>query len=161
MPEPTNPGKKPSPTVVDNKLRSDWNDFTEYLEKKGYKGNPELDKWGLGYKLLDEYVKITPNTSLSREKLPLIRNEMVNYRKWVLDESKKPLGQGKASLSKGVDDTNFMRHVIENEKTADPIYPGSRFTSTKFPSGYINSFIDKTLVETKKIPFVKVGQTIR
>ena len=161
MPDPKEPTKKPAPSV-DNKLRSEWNQFVDFVEKRGYKGNPELDKWGLGYKLFDEYVAANKGkTSLSRETLPIIRNEMVNYRKWVLDESKKPLGVGKARLSDGVDDTNFMRHVIDNEKTADPVYPGSLMTGTKFPSGYVNSFVDKKLVDTKHTPFVKVGQTIR
>lgn len=132
-------GVNSTPPPVDNKIRTDWNDFLKFVEKKGYRGNPELDKGGKGYQLFDEYVKSTPNTSLSRESLPVIRKELLNYRTWALDQNKSTV-PGSGKLAAGVNENNFMRHVIENEKTGDPNYPGSNLTTTPFPDSYLTSF---------------------
>jgi len=125
---------------VDRKIRTDWNSFLDYLEKSGFKGKPDLDKGGYGYKLFDEYVKQTPGTSLGRDKLPLIRKELLNYRNWALEQNKST-APGTMKLAAGVNENNFMRHVIENEKTGDPNYPGSNLTMIKFPDSYLK-FVD-------------------
>jgi len=52
---------------VDNKLREDWNAYVTWLEKKGVKGKPELDKNDLGGKIIDENRKEIPTTLVSRE----------------------------------------------------------------------------------------------
>lgn len=136
-------GDKP----VDNKVRTDWNDFLSYLDKKGYRGKPDLDKGGRGYQLFDEYVKATPGTSLNRETLPVIRKELLNYRDWVLSQNKN----GGNVLQSGVDENNFMRHVVLNEKSTDPNYPGSHLTTTAFPQVYLTRFMnDKNLGTTNQ-----------
>ena len=145
--------EKPTPKV-DNKLREDWNMFLDYLDKKGIRGNPTLDAGGLGYKLYDQYVKETPNTTLSRATLPIIRGEMTKYRQWVLDEAKA----GRARLPEGLKEEDFMKHILANESTADPLYPGSQLTATKFPSGFLKTFLNDKLVKEEKIPFVTVSK---
>lgn len=128
-------GDKP----VDNKIRTDWNDFLKFIDKKGYRGKPELDKGGKGYQLFDEYVKSTPGTSLSREVLPVIRKELLNYRNWALEQNKST-APGAGRLAPGVTEDNFMKHVVLNEKTSDPNYPGSNLTITPFPNSYLTTF---------------------
>lgn len=136
---------------VTNQTRKDWNDYLNYLDKKGIKGNPSLDKGGLGYQVFDSYVKQNPQTSLSRATLPVIRKEMLNYRQWVLDQAK----QGKAVLTQGTTPDNFMKHVVDNETTKDPNLPGSQLTSTKFPDSYLQTFNNGKLVDVKNQGFVK------
>jgi len=138
---------------VNNKMRSDWNGFIDYLEKKGMKGKPDLDKGGLGYKMFDDYVKQTPGVSLSRESLPIIRKDLLNYRQWVLNEQQKPESQKVARLADNVTPQNFMSNVLANEKTADPNYPGTNLTSTRFPSQYLESYNQKLgLIPTNVLP---------
>lgn len=145
-------GGKDNPPV-DNKVRTDWNDFLSYLDKKGLKGKPDLDKGGLGYKVFDEYVKQNPNTSLSRDSLPVIRKEILNYRQWVLDQAK----QGKVSLNNGVNENNFMRHVVLNETTKDPNLPGQNLTSTIFPDAYLKTVdLSKGTTTTTNLGFSKI-----
>jgi|GEM_PF-4012221 len=134
-------GKPPTDdNPVDNRIRADWNNFLSYLDKKGLRGKPDLDKGGAGYAMFDQYVKENPSTSLSREKLPVIRKELLNYRNWVLEQNKTPSKNN--ILAPGVTDNNFMRHVLENEKTGDPNYPGSNLTTTPFPQVYLSHFMD-------------------
>lgn len=145
------------PKKVDNKMRGDWNQFLSYLDKKGVRGNPALDKGGIGYQMFDNYVKDNPGTSLSRETLPVIRGEMNNYRNWVLGESKKGI-KGKAALGEGVNENNFMRHIVENEKSATPDYPGSQMTGTSFASSYLNSFMNNQLIKKENKGFAAVAK---
>ena len=151
MPDPTKK-EEPKP-VVNPRLKQDWNDFLSYLDKKGVRGKSDLDKFGAGYKLFDEYVKNNPGTSLSRQTLPAIRKEILNYRTWVLDENRKPMGSRKASLGSGVTEDNFMRHVVANEKTSDPNYPGMHLTTTSFPLSYLNTFVSDKLIKTENQGF--------
>lgn len=142
-------GKDGEDPKVDNRTRQDWNDYLSYLDKKGIRGNPSLDKGGLGYNLFDSYVKDNPQTSLNRSLLPSIRKDMLNYRQWALDEQRKPMLQRAVTLGDGVNNNNFMRHVIDNEKTADPNYTGSQFTSTPFPLSYMNTFMNNKLINSE------------
>lgn len=124
---------------VTNKLRKDWNDYTSWLAARGLKGNPSLDKGGLGYKYFDDYIKQNPTTSLSRDTMPIVRKELLNYRQWVLDEDKKPANVRRGELDKknGVTEENFMRVLVNNEKTQDPNLPGTFLTQVKFPDEYV------------------------
>lgn len=137
---------------VDNKVRQDWNLFLQDLEAKGLRGKSDLDKGGKGYQLFDEYVKANPSTSLNREMLPVIRKELLNYRNYVLESVKN----GSNKLSEGVREDNFMRHVVENEKTGDPNYPGSNLTITKFPDSYLSTFNNGKKVSTENKGFATV-----
>jgi hypothetical protein len=141
------------PTKVDDKLRADWNAYTDWLEKKGLKGKADLDANGKGYQLFDEYVKANPTTSLSRAKLPALRQEFISYRNDILSKAK----QGKANISTTPD--NFMKFVVENEKTGDPNYPGMNLTQIKFPQGKLNIKVDDKLVKTENLGFQKPGVT--
>lgn len=116
--------------VVDNKFRSDWNEYVSWLSKKGYKGNPELDKNDLGGKMIDIYRKENPNTTVSRESIIPLQKEFQNYRQWVLDQAKA----GKAQLAEGTTPDNFMKSL----SIVDGI-PGQRTTSFQFPQSYLQT----------------------
>ena len=131
MPDPTTP----LPPPITNKIRQDWNDYVDSLEKRKLKGHPMLDTNGLGYKVLDDYVKTTPGTSLNREMIPRIQQEFGNYRNYVLNLVK----QGKAQLN-GVKPEDFMATLSKVDG-----YPGQLTTSFKFPDSYLKTFNDGKL----------------
>ena len=130
---------------VDNKLRSDWNGFLDHLDKKGLRGKPSLDKQGLGLQLFDEYVKNNPATSLSRKRIPDVRNEILKYRNEAIQNAKS----GKATIDNY---STFMKSAIDNENSANPDYTGSLLTNLKFPSA-TTTFIDNGVKTVKKIDF--------
>jgi hypothetical protein len=137
------PGDDEKKAKVTDQLRKDWNLFLDYAESKGLRGKPDLDKGGKGYQLYDEFIQANKGkTSLTRDALPAIRQEMLEYRKWALANIKK--GKGVIKKNDGTEakpeeyDDIFMKQLVENEKTADPNYPGQYLTSLKFPGEYMN-----------------------
>ena len=87
-------GGDPAPKPVDNKLRGEWNGFLDYLDKKGVRGNPSLDKGGLGMQMFDDYVKQNPTISLNRKRIPDVRKEILSYRDDAIQKAKS----GKATI---------------------------------------------------------------
>lgn len=134
---------KESVTVRD---MGDWNSFLVWMKEIGMQGKTELDKGGLGYKYLDQYIAEHPGTSLSREKLPKINEYYRELRKWNLNQIKA----GKAQFAPGVTEENFMKWVVENDKTDHPEYPGSNFTRQFFPENFVIEYTDGDL-NTDKI----------
>lgn len=119
-------GDKP----VDNTIRQGWNDYISWLEKKGLKGHPSLDKNDLGGKMIDQYRKENPATPITRELIPTIQKEFGNYRNYVLAKVKA----GGAKLE-GTTPENFMKAL----SIVDGI-PGQRTTSFSFPNEYLTTF---------------------
>lgn len=119
-------------TVVTDRVKSDWNDFLGYLDKKGVRGKPELDKGNLGNQYFQQYLKENPNTSLSIEVIPEIRKQYIAER----DRGVADIKSGKAKLmdksGPDVDVTPFMRHIVLNEQSKDPNYVGQHLTQTPF-----------------------------
>lgn len=113
------------------KLREDWNAYVKWLDKKGMKGKPELDKKELGFKMVEQYRKENPNTLVSKETIIPIQEEFKKYRQWSLDQIK----QGKSEFAPGVTSENYMRAL----SIADGI-PGQRTTSFSFPDSYLTTF---------------------
>ena len=166
----------PIVTYVDTKTKQDWNKFSDFLaspdalklakklgikpeiisDLKGNKtekiqGSKILDT-GAGNKMLREYIKTTPETSLKEEQLPSIVKEFNQYRDFVLNETekfKKAGGQMDANgevvklgsyAPKGItkySPENFMTWTAENAKTSHPEMVGQHLSSSKFPGAYI------------------------
>jgi hypothetical protein len=135
--DPKNNGKKP----VNNDVRQWWNKFVDYVDSKGMRGKPELDKGGLGFALLDEFVKKNPDSKIRRENLDDVLGEMRAYRSDALEKSKRK----EAVIN--VPEEKFMAFVVENDKTQNPVYPGQNFTKFKFPDFV---FTNKTTGEQQK-----------
>lgn len=120
--------KKP---VVDNNVRRAWNEFTSYLEKKGLKGNPILDRGEKSFEVLEMYRKENPNTPLTRAHIVPIQEDFGRYRQGIIDKIEK----SKASYGTGTTKENFMKGLSK----VDGI-PGSMTTSFQFPSAYLETF---------------------
>lgn len=128
------PGDEDKAASVDNRIRAEWNNYVSWLDKKGYKGKPELDKNGLGFKMIEQYKQENPETVLSKDMIIPIQKEFQNYRKYALEQIKA----GKAKLADGVTEDNFMKDL----SVVDGI-PGQRTTSFMFPSSYLKLFDEK------------------
>jgi hypothetical protein len=139
---PEKPGA-PTPSV-DNKLRRDWNDYTAWLEKQGMKGNPQLDKGGLGFTLLEKYRKENPATTVTKEAIPVIQQEFQKYKQYALDRIKAK----KAMFSEGTNEQNFMKNL----SVVDGI-PGQYTTSFAFPPAYLTTFENGKQISTEKTEF--------
>lgn len=127
--------------AINNNVRQAWNQYVDFLDKKGLKGNPSLDKDDLGGKMIDEYKKSNPDSIISRDIIVPIQKEFQNYRKFRMDEIK----QGKLSFAEGVDENNFMKALSIVDGIA-----GQRTTSFKFPEDYMEYYNDKDeLVKTE------------
>ena len=131
---------------VDNNIRLEWGKYVDWLEKRGLKGHPSLDKDDLGGKMIDAYRKENPSTPISREIIPTIQKEFSKYRDWSLNQVK----EGKAKLSDGVTPENYMKAL----SIVDGI-PGQRTTSFKFPESYLTTFNNGKKVETINKGFVQ------
>ena len=113
---------------VSDKIKQDWNMYLSWLDKKGMKGKPELDKGGVGNNLFKQYLKETPETSLSEKVIPSIRKAYVDLR----NDRLKEIQSGGATTST-VNPENFMNHILLNEKSDKPNYVGQHLTQTMFP----------------------------
>ena len=131
------PGPETTPVKVDNTLRSAWNDYVDWLDKKGLKGHPSLDHDNLSFKMIEEYRKENPDTPLTKDKIIPIQKEFTNYRNYAL----KQVDEGKVALAPGTTKENFLKAL-----TAIDGVPGQRSTSFKFPKGFM---VDRAKNETK------------
>lgn len=118
----------PTAPPVDNKTRQDWNDYVDWLDKKGLKGHPSLDHNEKGFQMIDQYRKENPGTTVSREMVTPIQQEFSKYRDYALGQIQK----GGGAFAPGTNKDNFLRAL----STVDGI-PGQRTTSYKFPLGYM------------------------
>ena len=116
--------KKATTATITNRHRADWNAYVDYLRTKGVAANPALDKDGLGFKYLDEYVKANPKTSLNRDVILPLQKDLLDYRNYQLANIKA----GKAVFAEGVNEQNFMNHLSKIDG-----YPGQYTTSVKYP----------------------------
>lgn len=137
---------------VSDDVKSDWNNFLTWLDKKGLKGKPELDKDNKGNELFKQYLKENPNTSLTEKIIPSIRKAYLDLR----DDRIKEIKAGKANFSGNPED--FMKHIVLNEQTKDPNYVGQHLTQTMFPGAKLYSKIEDAESE-QKIPLLGKGGT--
>lgn len=63
--------------------RKDWNDFLNYLDKKGVGGSTKLDArdQSLGLSYLKQYQKENPKTSITQEIIPNVQYDQYQIRK--------------------------------------------------------------------------------
>lgn len=140
-------GTPPTEAPVDNKLRTDWNNYISWLDKKGLKGHPSLDKSNLGFKMIEEYRKENPSTLVSKENILPIQKEFQRYREWALEQAKK--GQAKLTVAP----ENFMKAL----SIIDGI-PGQRTTSFQFPESYLTTFQDGKSLGTANLGFSTINK---
>lgn len=133
----TPPGTDPTTPILSDDQKLEWNNYLSWLDKKGMRGKPELDKNNMGNKLFNQYIKENPKTTLSVDLIPAIRSEYSKLRNSGIES----ILAGKISMEgktgKDVDLNRFMSHIVANEKSANPNYVGQHLTQTPFPGADI------------------------
>lgn len=139
-------GKKQDGGVITNQNRTDWNNYIDWLESKGLKGNPRLDTNNYGVRMINEYRRQVPNTTVSPEMIIPLQKDFGKYREYVINKIKS----GKGAFSPGTNEDNFMKNL----SVVDGI-PGQRTTSFKFPSEYL-TFINGTDSTTSRVGYATI-----
>jgi hypothetical protein len=135
--------------------KREWNKFRAWMDSKGYTGKAELDKGDYGNKLFRQWQKET-KSPLTEEYIPTLRENIVSsiadQKERILKSTgliKVPLpGTGElvyGEKARPVTDRIGYK-MLENEKSANPNYIGSLFSTWKFPEYEIHE-------TTKSDPF--------
>lgn len=131
-------------TKVTTKQQKDWNDYVAWLDSKGIKEHPDLNKGNgddnNGVQVLKKYIQTHPNTTLTPDIVPHIQQAFVDMRNHFLDEVKK----GNMKLDKGTTSDNFLKDL----SSVDGV-PGAKTTKYKFPD-YYTKYLDAQGNETSK-----------
>jgi hypothetical protein len=122
--------------VIDNKIREGWNSYVDWLEAKGLKGNPSLDKDDFGGQMIDKYKLENPDSPISREMIIPIQKDFSVYRDFVLEDVKNK----KARLADGVTPETFMKDLSVVDGIA-----GQKTTKFKFPFKYLETYMGDKL----------------
>jgi hypothetical protein len=125
-----NPPGKPLTT----EQRNQWNQFIDYLDKTGYKGNSLLDDKdkALGKQLMSKYKQVNPQFNLTYDNVPDVQQALQQYR----TEALKQIHSGKAVVEGVKSDNDFMPGLSKVDG-----WLGSKTSSYKFPQA---SFTVKT-----------------
>lgn len=112
-------GEDPPPLTPQQ--RQEWNNYVDWVEKKGYKGSPLLDKkdTGLANNLFNQYKKENPTVTLSLDHVKSVQNEMQN------------LASAVQSFEARRNNPNAQNIMAGTSKVDG--WPGSKTTSFKFP----------------------------
>jgi hypothetical protein len=136
-----NPTSNVNPAVMQQ-----WNQYVDWLDSKGMKGSPELDKGDTGFKMMEEYKKQNPSFNLTKDDVGVIQQKLQEYRNFSLSnikENKLKLNYGgkevfykdlNAQQQKDVDE-NYMGKI---KMTNIDKFPGQFTTSTKFSSEFMS-----------------------
>lgn len=134
MPDPKNAN------LLSPQDRSFWNGFVDYVEKKGLKGSPDLDKRDLGLSktLFDEYAKEVKSPYKYEEFVPAVQQNIADYRNTAIEKARR----GEIQIP-GVDYTNKASVVDVGDEALKSMFmsglsdvdgwAGSRTTSWRFP----------------------------
>lgn len=132
------------PSSITNQNRTDWNSYVDWLNKQGVAGKPQLDSDSTGFKMLDQYRKLNPNTTISQNEITPIQQDLQNYRTWALDN----ISANKGTFAQGTNADNFMSGLSQADG-----YPGSKTTSYKFPDQYLKTFDNGKQVANQNLGF--------
>jgi hypothetical protein len=135
-----NTSKKDDPPPLTPKQRQDWNTYVDWLDKKGMKGHPDLDKKDISFQYLDQFIKENPSTSLSRDTVKPIQDEMTN------------LAINSRALAARKNDPNADK-LMQGTSISDGI-PGSRTTRFKFPEMVMNQYRNNSLTSSQNLGLV-------
>ncbi len=109
------------PQPLTPQQRKEWNAYVDYLDKRGYKGSPMLDRkeTGLATSLFNDFKKENPNTTITLNHVASVQNEMQNLARAAQAFEAR---RGNPNASK----------VMQGTSPVDS-WPGSKTTSFKFP----------------------------
>lgn len=108
-----------------------WNNFIDFLGKKGYKGRAELDdrNMKLGQGLMSQFNKENPKIPLTYADVSAIQSELQNYR---TDLVKK----WKSGAVEGTPDIKTENDIMPGISKIDG-WLGSKTSSYKFPTAVV------------------------
>jgi len=114
-------GGEDPPQSLTPQQRREWNAYIDFLDKKGYKGSPLLDKkeTGLATGLFNQFKKENPNTTISLDHVKAVQSEMEALAQNVRGFEAR---RGNPNADKLMQGTS----KIDN-------WPGRKTTSFKFP----------------------------
>lgn len=142
--------------AVSAKLRGDWNDYTTWLKGKGMQGHPSLDKNDLGGKMIDQYQKENPSTSVSRENITPIQQELSKYRDYSINELRNKramLSDAENPNGRFVSPTENLDGYMKDLSQIDGI-AGQKTTKFSFPHSYLKTFSqDNKLISNQNLGF--------
>lgn len=112
---------------LNTQQKNDWNNFIDFVDKQGYKGNPVLDDRNkqLGLFLMQKYKSLNPKTSVTYQDVPRIQQELQDYRNTLVGQYKKGLVAPDESVKTEAD-------IMPNLSPVDG-WLGSKTSSHKFP----------------------------
>ncbi len=101
--------------------RKEWNAYVDFVEKKGYKGSPLLDKkeTGLATGLFNQFKKENPSVTLSLDHVKSVQSEMQNLANAARDFE---IRRGNPNA----------KNIMQGTSPVDG-WPGSKTTSFRFP----------------------------
>lgn len=142
-----NPTGDGDPQPLTAQKRAEWNQYVDFVEKRGYKGSTELDKreTGLANKLFDEFKKEFPNTSISLNDVPSVQYEMQELRKTVQGFAKRKGDQNADKLMEGISKVDG--------------WPGSKTTQFKFPNMSLQTYHDGQFTGKRNLGLVDATLT--
>ena len=142
--------------AVSTKLRGDWNNFTAWLRGKGMQGNPALDRNDLGGKMIDQYQKENPETSVSRSSVAPIQQELSKYREYSINELRNKramLTDAQNPNGRFVSPNENLDGYMKDLSQIDGI-AGQRTTRVSFPDEYMKILDAKNkLIKTERVGF--------
>lgn len=140
---------------VSNKLRKDYNDYLGWLKSKGLQGHPSLDKNDMGGKMIDEYQKVNPSTSVNRAAIVPIQQELSKYRDYSINELRNKravLSDAQNPTGRFVSPNENLDEYMKDLSQVDGI-AGQRTTSHSFPPSYMKTFLNGKLQKTEYAGF--------
>jgi hypothetical protein len=142
----------------------EWNQFVDYVEKRGFRGDASLDKEDKGNLLFEEWRKLNPKVTITKADMPSVRKSMLRLREDAMEDIKKGGEYTGPTLGKQTGPNanfgEFMRHLLLNEQSNDPNYIGHRLTMTRFPRGkaQVKSKETGQVLEEKQLELRKPGE---
>jgi hypothetical protein len=137
--------KNETPAASVNVMQQ-WNNYVDWLDSKGMKGSPELDKGDKGFQMMEMYRKENPSFTLTKDDVGVIQQRLQDYRSFAIDSIK----QGKMKINYGGKEVFYKDLSPEQQKDVEQNYmgkiaktgidkfPGQFTTSTKFSSEFIS-----------------------
>lgn len=141
-----NPTPSAEAPAANGNVMQQWNSYVDWLDSKGMKGSPELDKGDKGFQMMEMYRKENPSFTLTKDDIGVIQQRLQDYRSFAIDSIK----QGKMKVNYGGKEAFYKDLTPEQQKDVEQNYmgkiaktgidkfPGQFTTSTKFSSEFIS-----------------------
>ncbi len=137
---------------VTKKNMEDWNDFVSFLKTKGLNGSESLNHAPNRVKIFQEYQGLHPETSVKEDIVPLIQQQFIDYKKYLIGEVEK----GKANIAvPGVEKPTVaqQKQILLNQLSNTDGKAGQFTTMHPFPPDYV------TYAAANKLDYGKIGST--